>query len=410
MLSEHAICELLSGLLPSGRLNECFESDAEVITWNGVRGLFTTDEFSAEDLFRESDPYRLGANIAIGAISDILACGGTPLYYAHALTVDPRWDADYLRQFGSGVRDVLLATGARFIGGDCGRSTTWRCTVSVLGSCEAQPVQRRGVVPGDSIYLSGPVGAGNLEAALRWREAGSGPTFPAPDAETLQNRFTLRRKESALLRRYASAAMDTSDGLGAALHTLADLNQCGYAVANLPYLPTALRYFGLASLPKTLLFLGECGEYELLLAIPPDREAAFLAEGRSVGCTFHRLGRFTPAGRVLSEDGRTLDLSSWHSQAREFTDPQAYLRAMLCWLEQARSGTGNAGQNHGADPESPAPPPERGCPHPQQPTEPARVTSAPLAEPLPPPRVRTPALRSASGRPQPNAANPTEGS
>ena len=149
MISEKAICELFSSMLPSGRANDCFESDAEIISLNGApNGLFTTDEFSAEDLFRENDPYLLGWNIAAGAISDILACGGVPLYYAHALTVDPRWDADYLRGLGTGVRDVLQATGARFIGGDCGRFEVWRCTVSVIGWCEGAPVRRRGARPG----------------------------------------------------------------------------------------------------------------------------------------------------------------------------------------------------------------------------------------------------------------------
>ena len=53
MMSEHDICELLSSLLPSGRLNRSFESDAEVLDFEGRPCLFTTDEFSAEDLFRD---------------------------------------------------------------------------------------------------------------------------------------------------------------------------------------------------------------------------------------------------------------------------------------------------------------------------------------------------------------------
>ena len=34
MMSEHDICELLSSLLPSGRLNRSFESDAEVLDFD----------------------------------------------------------------------------------------------------------------------------------------------------------------------------------------------------------------------------------------------------------------------------------------------------------------------------------------------------------------------------------------
>jgi thiamine-monophosphate kinase len=327
MMSEHDICELLSSLLPSGRLNRCFESDAEILDFEGRRCLFTTDEFSAEDLFQESDPYCLGWNIAVGGISDILASGGRPLFYAHALTVDRRWDAKYLSQFGCGVRDVLLASGTRFIGGDCGRSETWRCTVSVIGSCEGPPVLRRGAAPGDIIYLSGSVGAGNLEAALTLHGS----------AEPIRTQFAVRGTEAAVMRKYAAACMDTSDGVCAALNTLADLNGCGYAVENPPYLPAGVRHLEAAGWPGTLLFLGECGEYELLFAVKPQHEAMLLAEARSAGLVFHRLGAFMPSGRVLREGGRTLDLSSLRMHARDFEQPQQYLQALLQWLGQQRA-------------------------------------------------------------------------
>jgi thiamine-monophosphate kinase len=330
VISEKTICEVLSSLLPSGRLNQCFESDAEVINLNGKTNcLFTTDEFSAEDLFRENDPRLLGWNVAAGAISDILACGGTPLFYAHALTVNSRWDNEYLREFAAGVREVLEATGARFIGGDCGRSELWRCTASVIGACEGTPIFRRGAAPGDGIYLSGNIGAGNLEAALR--------LFKSPVAESFALRLPLRQPESVLLRRYASCCMDTSDGVCAALQTIADLNGCGYLISDLPYLPTALQFCQAASLPAPLLFLGECGEYELLATVRPDREASFLADAQQSGCAFHRLGTITNSGRVLHGHGQAIDLTSWRIQARDFDSPTKYLKAMVQWLDQSNA-------------------------------------------------------------------------
>lgn len=341
MISEKAITELFSAALPSGRRNANYESDAELIELNGVDCLFTTDEFSAEDLFQEDDPYRLGWNIAAGAISDILACGGLPRYYAHALTVTERWDAAYLTAFSRGVGEVLKATGTGFIGGDCGRSTLWRCTVSVIGTCPDAPVLRRGAAPGDLLYLSGPVGAGNLEAALalhpEW--ASLSPVVPTE--------FPLRLQESTLVRKYASAGIDTSDGLLAALNTLADVNACGYAVADPPYSPSGAELFRRVGLPATLLFLGGCGEYELLFTVRPNREPALLAEADAAGCTLHRLGRITPAGRVLHEAGRGLDLQALDFEARDFATPQDYVAALAQWL--ARAGT-TAGPVAAADP------------------------------------------------------------
>ena len=322
-LSEHAICELLSGRLPSGRLNACFESDAEVIVLNGGKCLFTMDEFSEEDRFGEGDARLLGWNIAVGAISDIYACGGQPLYYAHALTVDEKWDGRYVSGFGEGVRDALEATGARFIGGDCGRAKLWRCTVSVLGLCEGAPVLRRGAAPGDGIYLTGPIGGGNLEAALRLAQGQAGAGAPGPDWVL---RLPVRREESMLIKGFASACIDTSDGVWAGLNALGDLNGCGYALANLPYLPAGLDFSARASLPRGLLFLGECGEYELLFTVRPEREAALVVAAREAGCEPHRLGRMTAGERTLSEAGRTLDLASLRIQARDYATPQEYPR------------------------------------------------------------------------------------
>ena len=83
------------------------------------------------------------------------------------------------------------------------------------------------------------------------------------------------------MRDFASCCIDTSDGVCAALNALADLNACGYAVANLPYLAAGLGFCRRASLPGTLLFLGECGEYELLFTVRPERDEAFLIEARN---------------------------------------------------------------------------------------------------------------------------------
>jgi thiamine-monophosphate kinase len=81
-----------------------------------------------------------------------------------------------------------------------------------------------------------------------------------------------------------------------------------------------------------LLFLGECGEYELLFTVRPNREAAFLSEARKSGCIFHRLGMITQSGRALKDQDRTLDMSSWQVQARDFESPEAYLHTMVHWL------------------------------------------------------------------------------
>jgi thiamine-monophosphate kinase len=322
MMSEKKICQLLSSLLPRGRVNDCFESDSEIFLLNGAPYLFTTDEFCAEDLFRETEPFLLGWNIAAGAISDIHACGGKPLFYAHSLTVGETWNAEFLESFGRGVAMVLETTGTGFIGGDCGRSPLWRCTASVVGSCDGPPVLRRGARPGDLVYVTGLLGAGNLEAALRLYEG------RLPQTEKFVVQFPLRQKESSLVRRFASACMDTSDGLWASLNTLAELNQCGYAVADVPRVTAATTFCSIAGIPPLLLLFGECGEYELLFTIHPERRSELETEAGAAGCSIYQLGEMTASSRSLQEGNRIINLNELKIEARDFDTPYSYLATL----------------------------------------------------------------------------------
>jgi thiamine-monophosphate kinase len=336
MLSESQICRALSGLLPKGRLNDCYEADAEVLA--GLAGcmLFTTDEFSAEDHFAEDDPYLLGWNIAAGAISDIYACAGTPVYYGHALSVDERWDEPYVTAFGCGIRDVLNTAGAAFIGGDCGRSATWRCTASVIGSCPDSPVLRRGAQPGDAVFMTGEIGAGNLEAAARLGSTGRLRSSPS------RLKLPLRQRESELVRRFAASCIDTSDGVWSALTSIADLNSVGYHVSDLPFAQTAVEFFEAAGYPELLLFLGECGEYELLFTVKPENEEPFRAALAQTGCMCHRLGQITDGERLLEHHGRRMNLAIPRIEARDYATPESYLNALSRLLRSVAASVPSA--------------------------------------------------------------------
>jgi thiamine-monophosphate kinase len=327
MPSEKEIIEIMDRLLPQKRLNRCNESDCEIIILGGKRFLYTTDEFSAEDRFCERDPRLLGWNIAAGAISDIYACGGAPLYYAHSLTVAKTWDTAFVEGFGRGVADALRKSGALCIGGDCGQAQAWRCCVSVIGACKGAPMTRVGARPGHGIYLSGRIGAGNVQAALGVIPAGK---LSALNVSRMQ--LPLRGRETALIRRYASSCIDTSDGVWKAVSILADINECGYALNALPYHRAGALIAKAASLPQIMLFLSECGEYELLFTVPADRERKFTKEAHKNGMRFYRLGIITESSRIAADGKDTIDLSSLKIEARGFDSTRHYLRALTRWI------------------------------------------------------------------------------
>jgi thiamine-monophosphate kinase len=334
-MNEKDIIGLFLGALPaqSERIHPFFFSDAEAIEINGTRMLFTIDSFDSEDHFRTDDPRLLGRNLAACTISDILACGGSLSYFGHSVTIADDWDEQYIRAFSEGNAGVVAECGGRFAGGDLGRSPRWHYTGVALGVAD-RTLTRHGAKPGDRLFVTGEIGAGNFEAASILAD-----TVPAVAAILYRNRiaYPLRLRESALIARFANACIDTSDGLLNALTTLSEVNGTGYVVEKIPYFEPGRLLVESLGLPIELLMAGECGEYELLCAVSPDREAAFLDAAVGRGVSTHRLGVITQPGiaRVAS-DAQLIDFADFNISARAYGDHREYVRVLTEYLLAGR--------------------------------------------------------------------------
>lgn len=330
---EKRLIEIIAGAFPSSnlRLSKTFESDAEVISFSGQQMLFSIDEFSSEDMFRDEYPYSLGWNVAAGGISDISACAGVPLFYGHAMVVSTAWDEGFIIKFSQGVADVLKEAGTVFIGGDLGKAEDWRYTAAVIGQPRGNLLNRKGAVIGDAIYLSGKVGSGNLEAALKYYAKDA--RFKMASA-FLKNRFHLRVKESAFIGDYAGCCIDTSDGVFNALNTIAEINSVGYEISDLPYIDIGSLGASVVSLPKELLLLGEAGEYELLFTIKLENEQEFLQKAKQLGLTFYKIGKIVDSARMLRDGGKSINLSRLDVRARDFDDRKEYLEHLIRYLKE----------------------------------------------------------------------------
>ena len=334
MNEEKKIIQIMNSRLPSGdlRKTKCFESDAEVVEIDGRQFLFTMDEFSGEDMFRDGNPGVLGWNVAVGAIMDILATGGLPLFYGHSMVVGENWNEDYVKSFSDGVAKVLKQTGTIFIGGDTGKSKNWRYTATVIGKIANKVLLRKGAKAGELIYISGKIGIGNLEASIKLYAENS---KLRKLVKTISNRFTLPIKHSKLVNKYATSCIDTSDGVFNALNTISELNGTGYSITDIPYIKSGRLAAKILNLPEILLFLGECGEYELLFTIKKEDEEKFLKEAGEMHLDFFRLGELSvEERRIVTLDKKGIDFTSLNVSARDFPDVKIYLKALRQWLEK----------------------------------------------------------------------------
>ncbi|MCK4260315.1 MAG: thiamine-monophosphate kinase [Halanaerobiales bacterium] len=322
-------------LRDSTQLNALFESDSEIITFNGRRLAYNIDEFSEEDMLREEDPYTLGWNMAVGSISDILASGGSPKFYAHSLVIKKSWTKEYVEKLSIGISDVLKKLKVSFIGGDFGISETWRYTGSVIGELEDSPMLRSGAKVGDLIFISGKIGIGNIEAALKLYSENN---LVKNITKRFKNHFRLRSKEAFLIKEYSRCCIDTSDGVFNALNTISEISKIGFEVGNLPYEKSGILLAKLLNVPKELLFLGECGEYELLFTISKETYEEFLKKSNEMELKFYKIGEIKEYKRkLLYEANRKIDLRLYDLSARDYGDTKEYLRDVIDFINLWRS-------------------------------------------------------------------------
>ena len=161
--------------------------------------------------FSDVSPYSLGHKALAVNLSDLAACGATPVAFTLALAL-PTINDLWLQEFSRGLWALADVHGCELIGGDTTHGPLNIC-ITVFGEVpRGQALLRSGAKVGDDIYVSGTLGDARL--AL---EALQGKLELPPDT-LAQARLRLelptpRVALGAALRGIATAAIDISDGL-----------------------------------------------------------------------------------------------------------------------------------------------------------------------------------------------------
>jgi thiamine-monophosphate kinase len=243
------------------------------------------------------------------AASDIAAMGVQPAFALVSLAAPAGTDVD---QFGAGVAQASAELGCPVVGGDLSLGPAVLASVTVAGFLPEDgrpPLLRSGAAPGDTLLVTGSLGAS--AAGLRLlrsadRDAASraasalDPVGAALAAAHLRPR-ALVAEGVAARGGGASAAIDLSDGLASDARRLADASRVGMVIDIVPVARGATEDEAVGG--------GE--DYALLVAAPePERlRAAFAASGLAEPLV---IGRCTDEpGRLLLRD-EPLPNVGWH--------------------------------------------------------------------------------------------------
>lgn len=245
------------------------------------------------------------------AASDIAAMGGIPRCFLLSLALPPaqagRWLDDYLR----GLRRAARKFGCVLAGGDTTKSPRILANLTVIGEIpRGQALLRSGAKPGDTLFVSGHLGA--AEAGLQLLRKGK--VSGTASGKKLLRKHLYPEPRTGLGRwlatnRLASALMDLSDGLSTDLRRLCEasgaaaLLEAGRIPLGAPA-PVAR----LAGKSPLALALHGGDDYELLFTVPRSKLRLIPRSFRGLPLT--PIGEITAGSGVFlrSEDGRTAPL------------------------------------------------------------------------------------------------------
>jgi thiamine-monophosphate kinase len=226
-----------------------------------------------------NDFYAIGRRSVTAAISDVPAMGARPTAVLVALGLPPSVDDAALEALVRGAAAAAAACGCRVVGGNLSRARELSITTTALGALLGErAVTRGGATAGDSVLVSGVVGAAAL--GLRALLGGRRDSAAAPfiDAWT---RPRARVDLGSLVAAHASACIDVSDGLLADLGHVARTSGVGLRVdpARLPLRVGAEALARELGADATALALSGGEDYELAVLAPAATRDALLATG-----------------------------------------------------------------------------------------------------------------------------------
>lgn len=275
--------------------------------------LLVSSDALVEDIhfLRSADPEDVAVKALAANISDIVACGGQPLYYQLTLSLPKNLDPQWPRAFAQGLARVRQQTGIQLSGGDTTASPgPIFINITIFGKPVREVITRRGIQPDDLIVVSGRLG----DAALGLSLILDPRTRDDQRSQSMKKRHYHRPYRLPLWlvasRPAVRAAMDLSDGVATDLARLCRLNQLG-AVVHLEKIPLSNESGAFGLTPEGAVTGGE--DYELLLVLPPEAEPLIPAWAEAADVPLTVIGNFQKGnGPIFVKKGEEVTLPrSW---------------------------------------------------------------------------------------------------
>ena len=264
--------------------------------------------------FSDVSPYSLGHKALAVNLSDLAACGATPIGFTLALAL-PRIDEAWLQEFSRGLWALADVHGCALMGGDTTQGPLNIC-ITVFGEVPSgRALLRSGAQVGDDIYVSGTLG----DARLALEALQGKIELPPGILAQARQRLELPTPRVALgiaLRGIATSSIDISDGLAGDLGHILKASGVGAQVdaeitinliaASAGFDWAKGQYDAKEHLNRVL---SGGDDYELAFTAPPSAKGAVQAASASSQTPVTRIGviQSKPGMQLVDSSGIAVD-------------------------------------------------------------------------------------------------------
>ncbi len=258
--------------------------DCAVLEKNATHYTLISKDLLLEDVhfrLRTSNPAGVAQKTMNCNLSDIAACGGTPLYILLGIACPHNTPKDWLEIFALTLKNICEPRKIAIIGGDTtGSPDKLYISITIIGEVPKKHLKLRSTAKtGDYLAVTGNLGdsaLGLFALESKQKDRNFAP-FISRHSEAIA-----RSEEGKWLgsQKAITAMMDISDGLDTDLNRMikASLTGAEVEISRLPYSNELLQLTQEYNLNLYDIILGGGEDYELLVAIDPKQTATLQTE------------------------------------------------------------------------------------------------------------------------------------
>ena len=264
-LGERAIIEIFLKEIGGNILYE----DSSLIDLGDSYMVISTDIINERlHIPREMTPYQIGKYLVNVNLSDIASMGAKPIGFLAAFGLRKDLDENFVKEIAKGIRDVCKKYDVKFLGGDTKESSEINIAGIAIGIVEKDKVLLRSKARvGDLICVTGKLGS----AAMGYHCLIRGIYIEKFVKKALEPEARIR--EGMILKDYANACIDISDGLAYSLGEISRRSNVGFIIYEdkIPYDKDIIDLCEKFKIDFRDVLYYKGGDYELLFTIDRDK-------------------------------------------------------------------------------------------------------------------------------------------